>query len=219
MRFLLRLLFPPKCVLCGRVLPDSQTDLCHKCRQTTVDFPKANRKISFVAGWTALWYYSGSVRDSLLRYKFSHRRSYGEVYGRLLAMKLQNHPLCQYDVLTWVPISKQRLRKRGYDQVELIAKAVARELGTPAQSTLIKIRHTQTQSSLPDASHRRANVLGAFAVEDPKRIAGKRILLLDDIITTGATSSECARVLLTAGAKEVYCAAVAAHPNKKKAGD
>lgn len=213
---LLALFFPPKCILCQKVLPEAQTDLCHSCRRDTEEYKKSTHKISFVAGWTAMWYYNGKVRDSMLRYKFYGRRSYGEVYGRLLAMKLHREPLCQYDILTWVPVSNRRKWKRGYDQVELIARSAASELGTAATPVLKKIRHNKPQSRLPDVSHRRANVLGAFTVIDPSAILGKRVLLLDDIITTGATVSECARTLLTAGAKEVHCAAVAALNKEKR---
>ena len=213
---LMNLLFPPKCILCHKVLPKAETDLCHSCRADTEIFTKSKHRISFVAGWTSLWYYSGKVRHSLLLYKFYNRRSYGSVYGRLLAMKLQEKPLCDYDILSFIPISRLRRWRRGYDQVELIADSVALELGTPAVPILKKIRHTKPQSRLPDAARRRANILGAYAVTDPAGIAGKRILLLDDIITTGATASECARVLLTAGAKEVYCAAIAAPYDKKE---
>lgn len=76
-------------------------------------------------------------------------------------------------------------------------------------STLVKIRDNPPQSGITDDAKRRANVLGAYRVTDPARAAGKRILLLDDVITTGSTAGECARMLLIAGAKEVTCAAVA----------
>ncbi len=213
---ILSIFFPHQCVLCQKVLPTGQTDLCHSCRAETEDFPKPKYKISFVAGWTSMWYYNEKVRHSMLLYKFYNRRSYGAIYGRLLAMKLQETPLCQYDILTWVPVSSRRKWKRGYDQVELIAQSVGQELLTPATPTLRKVRHTKPQSRLSDISRRKANVLGAFAVLDPAIVAGKRILLLDDIITTGATVSECSRVLLTAGAKEVHCAAVAALNKEKR---
>ena len=207
--------FPAKCVLCGKVLSEGQ-DLCRSCRTDTEDYPKPKNKISFVAGWTAMWYYNGKVRHSMLLYKFYGRQSYGSVYGRLLAMRLLSKPLCEYDILTWVPISRQRKSKRGYDQVELIALSAGQELGTPAIPVLKKIRHTKPQSRIRDSAHRKANILGAYCVPNPAQIAGKRILLLDDIITTGATVSECARTLLTAGAKEVYCAAVAANKDKRR---
>lgn len=207
---ILDIFFPAKCLLCQRVLSRDETDLCHNCRNDTEEYPKPKHKISFVAGWTAMWYYNGNVRHSLLLYKFYNRRSYGAVYGRLLAMMLSSKRLCDYDILTWVPVSRRRRWLRGYDQVELIARSAGQELNTPAIAVLKKIKHTKPQSRLPDYAQRKANVMGVFSVPDPALIAGKRILLLDDIITTGATVSECARVLLTAGAKEVSCAAVAA---------
>lgn len=213
---ILDLIFPPKCILCQRLLSREETDLCHICRTDTEDFTKANHKISFVAGWTALWYYRDKVRHSLLLYKFHNHRSFGPVYGKMLAMKLSEQPFCDYDILTWVPVSRQRRWKRGYDQVELIARTIGQERSTPAVSVLHKVRNPEPQSRLSDVSQRKANVLGAFAVQDPKLVAGKRILLLDDIITTGATVSECARVLQTAGAQEVYCAAVAALNKEKR---
>ncbi len=210
---LVSLLFPPKCVLCTALLPDGQTDLCHACRAKAPKFSKSRISIPFVAQWTAVWYYKGAVRSSILRYKFSGRRSYSAAYGRLLAMKLHTAPPGEFDILTWVPISAVRRFQRGYDQVELLAGTVASELGIRAQRTLRKIRHTKPQSAIPDPSARKANVLGAFRVLHPERIAGKRILLLDDIITTGATASEAAKVLRLAGAKQVYCAAIAASPD------
>ena len=81
---------------------------------------------------------------------------------------------------------------------------------------LHKIRNNRPQSRIRGQAQRRANVLGAYVTVDQEKLAGKRILLLDDIITTGATAGECARVLLTAGAKDVYCAAVAAARSQKK---
>ena len=79
-----------------------------------------------------------------------------------------------------------------------------------ATATLKKVRHNKKQSGLGDISQRRANVLGVYRVLDPEAVRGKRVLLLDDVLTTGATAGECARMLLTAGAKEVHCAALAA---------
>lgn len=213
---LLDLFFPAKCVLCRKVLSEDETDLCHSCRTDTEEYPKPKQKISFVAGWTSMWYYNGNVRHSMLLYKFYGRQSYGTIYGRLLAMKLMKNPLCHYDILTWVPVSRFRKWRRGFDQVELIAEAAGTELGTPALPVLKKIRHTKPQSRLPDFAHRKANILGAYSVPEPSAIIGKRILLLDDIITTGATISECAKTLLTFGAKEVYCAAVAANKEKRR---
>lgn len=209
MIMIFRLLFPPKCVLCRAVLAEEETDLCRSCRESQMEYNGSKIKLSFLAQWTGLWYYKENVRQSILRYKFYGRRSYGESYGRLLAMKLQKEGLDDTDLLSWIPISRQRKRSRGYDQSQLLAAAVAKELGMQEVATLRKIRNAKPQSTMGSAAHRRANILGAYSVIDPSLIAGKRILLLDDIVTTGATASECARTLLTAGAKEVKLATLA----------
>ena len=208
--YLLNLLFPRKCILCRELLEKEETDLCRKCRVEAPEYPVRKENLQFLDSFTAVWYYEEDVRSSLLRYKFNGLQTYADSYGRLLAMKLlQAHPE-GFDCLTWVPISPMRRFKRGYDQVELLAKAVGRELGMTPVPLLRKVRHNRPQSSLRDAARRRANVLGAYRERNREQITGKRILLLDDVLTTGATAGECARVLLTAGAKEVHCAAVAA---------
>ncbi len=210
------LLFPPKCVLCGRLLEKEETDLCNTCRVDGPVYPRPGTKKDSIDRWTAVWYYDNTVRRSLLRFKFRGARSYAGAYGRQLAMKLDREALTDFQILTWVPVSGRRLRKRGYDQARLIAEATARELGTQAQRTLEKARDNPPQSGIRGQAHRRANVLGVFRVTDPALVRGKKVLLLDDILTTGATACECARVLLTAGAEEVLFAAVAAAgPNKE----
>lgn len=209
------LLYPPKCVLCGSLLEAEETDLCRSCRCDTTEFPDSRLKLPYLAHWTSLWYYEGSVRRSILRFKFRGARSYAQAYGRLLAMKLLAANT-EFDILTWVPISRLRKWRRGYDQVQLIAEAVGKELGITPQRTLVKHRNNRPQSRLGNAAQRRANVLGVYRCVDPQPIRDKRVLLLDDIMTTGATAGECARVLLTAGAKEVLCATVAAAPHHEK---
>ena len=214
---MLNLIYPRKCLLCEKILSKQVPDLCESCRAEAETFPEVKNTLSFVAGWTGMWYYKGNVRNGILRYKFYGRRNRGDNFGRLLAMHLLQRNYTDFDVLTYVPLSAAKLRKRGYDQVEQIGKAVSRELNQPLVSTLKKIRDTSTQSTLETLDARRANVLGAYVVTNPAIVKGKRILLLDDVITTGSTASECAKTLLFSGAKEVYCAALAAiHPDKKQ---
>ena len=202
-------LFPPKCVLCRNLLEKEQTDLCHHCRIHATVAPSTHKKIPHLDRWTAVWYYEDTVRSSIIRFKFHNARSYALAYGRFLSMKLLEEEMTDFDILTWVPVSPLRRLKRGYDQVELLAQAVGRELDTEPMPLLRKIRNAPPQSGISGDAARRANVLGAYRVTDPDALRDKRILLLDDVITTGATASECARVLLTAGAKSVNCAAVA----------
>ena len=208
-RRMLEWLFPGKCVLCRKILQKEETDLCRACRANQPEYPYGKKKVTRIADLTAVWMYEGNVRRSIHRYKFNGVRHYADVYGRLLAMRILRD-LRPADVITWVPISRRRLRKRGYDQVELLAKAMGGELGIPTEKLLEKFRDNRANSGLKTPAERRANVLGVYRAAAPDRIAGKRVLLLDDIVTTGATASECARVLLTAGAEEVLVAAVAA---------
>ena len=211
----LRLLFPPKCILCGKLLKDEETDLCRSCRTDSPECHKNNLTFSFLDSWAAVWYYDGYIRKSLQRFKFSRARHYAPAYGRLLAMKLMTEYPEGFDVLTWVPVSRIRKFTRGYDQVELLAEAVGKELGMEPVRTLRKLRNNPPQSGISGAEKRRGNVLGIYRIENPERVLGKRVLLLDDIITTGATAGECARVLLTAGAREVHCGCIAVAKKRK----
>ena len=210
---LLNLLFPPKCTLCAKVLEKQETDLCRTCRVDSPECAGIHKNFSFLDSWAAVWYYEGYIRESLLRYKFRRARHYAPVYGRMLAMRLQQEYPEGFDILTWVPISRLRRFTRGYDQVELLAEAVGQELGMQPMPTLKKVRNNRPQSGIVGQAKRRANVLGVYRAVCPQEVQGKRVLLLDDIITTGATAGECARVLLTAGAKEVHCGVIAAARN------
>lgn len=210
-----RLLYPPKCVLCGELLSPEETDLCHGCRLDTPECNVQNVKLPHLAHWTALWYYEEKVKKGIHRFKFSNHRGMALSYGRLLAMKLMAEDI-SFDVLSWVPISSRRLWSRGYDQGKLLAQAVGKELSVKPQAVLRKRRNNSPQSTLGDAAQRRANVLGAYRCTAPELVQGKRILLIDDVLTTGATAGECARVLLSAGAAAVSCATVAAANHQHK---
>ena len=204
MDWLLNLLFPPKCVFCGRLLTEQEEKLCRNCRN---DLPETERRrdVPLTTGCVAPLRYSGVVRDSILRYKFGGRQHYAEVYGPMIASRLRD---CEADLITFVPVSRRRRFSRGYDQAELLAEATAACLHLPCEKVLWK-KHTGKQSRMRDAAARRANISGAFALRKDADVRGKHILLIDDICTTGATLSEAALVLRTAGAKAVSCAVLA----------
>lgn len=210
MKWLLNLLFPPKCILCGELLPKGQRDLCEECLIFGPDYPNRKKHTQFLDSFAAVWYYEGNVRKSILRYKFYHARHYAPAYGRFLAGKIAEVYPEGFDCLTWVPVSPLRKLTRGYDQSALLAKAVGAELDMIPVPLLKKIRHNRPQSGISKEEKRRANVLGAYRVTDSQCVVGKRCLLLDDVLTTGSTAGECARMLKTAGAKEVHCAVLAA---------
>ena len=209
---LLDLLFPPRCVFCRRLLHRGEEGICPRCQQ---ELPwalgaEAEQKGEFFSLCASPLWYQDQVRASFHRYKFKGVRGYSRTYGRLVAQCVQDHLAGRYDLITWVPLSRARLRQRGYDQAMLLASAAALALDDVAAETLCKVRDTEAQSGLGknDAS-RRANVLSAYQVTDPALVEGRRVLLIDDIVTTGSTLSECARVLRTAGATDVVCAALA----------
>lgn len=164
--FLLDLLYPPRCAFCHDFLETSGDGICAHCR-TGLPFAQngGRQRFSFVRACVSPLNYDGDVRASLLRYKFGGATGYAKVYGRLVAGTVRAELAGEYDLVTWVPLSRRRLRERGYDQARLLAKATAKELGLPLTPTLHKQRNTQPQSGTGDAAKRRANITGAYRMK------------------------------------------------------
>lgn len=201
---LLDLLYPPKCPFCGK-LTEKDGDICPDCLRTLpfTTHAGAAQKGEFFDVCLSPLYYEDKARQSLLRYKFGGKTSYCKVYARLMAETVRDHLSGTWDAVTWVPVNRRRRRTRGYDQAELLARELSRELGIPCRRTLIKVRRNAVQSSISEPSRRRANVSGVYRAAEEQH--GHRLLLADDVITTGATLAECSRMLLMAGAEEVDC--------------
>ena len=203
----MNLLFPPKCPFCGKV--QDVPGICPDCEKDLPWIPGAEALREGPGGLRcagAVWY-EKTVRDALLRLKFQGASEIAEPLGELLARCAAEQFGGEFDTVTWVPVSKKRLRKRGYDQAELLARSACRFWDIQPVRLLEKKEDNPAQSGIRDAAARRANVLGVYeAVGD---VAGKRILLIDDICTTGATLIECTRVLEDAGAEQVVCVAAA----------
>ena len=207
---LMDLLFPPKCVFCGRILHDKDDLWCSKCIESLPFTLNGGRQDGVYYDYCiSPLYYKGAVRRSILRFKFRGASSYAAVYGRILAECIREQPDVVYDFISWVPLSSKRKRSRGYDQAMLLAMATALELGDVAVETLNKPRDIRAQSELGGAAERRDNISGAYEAVDPELIEGKCVLLIDDIITTGSTLDECAGILLASGAARVMCAVLA----------
>lgn len=203
----MNLLFPPKCPFCGKV--QDVPGICPDCEKDLPWIPGAEALREGPGGLRcagAVWY-EKTVRDALLRLKFQGASEIAEPLGELIARCAAEQFGGEFDTVTWVPVSKKRLRKRGYDQSELLARSACRFWDIRPVRLLEKKVDNPAQSGIHDGAARRANVLGVYeAVGD---VAGKRILLIDDICTTGATLIECTRVLEDAGAEQVVCVAVA----------
>ncbi|MBQ8076167.1 MAG: ComF family protein, partial [Oscillospiraceae bacterium] len=163
---------------------------------------------------TSLLEYEGDVRQSILRYKFHGLSFYSSVYTELMSDILQTDEYA-CDIVTWVPLSKARLRKRGYDQARLLAEGFAQKKKLPCIPLLKKVRNAAPQSGTRTREERSTNIRNAYQVPAGTEMNGTVVLLLDDIVTTGATLSECARVLKSAGAKQVKALTLARTDLKK----
>ena len=205
---LLNLLYPPRCPFCDQLVPGDEPALCPQCARS---LPRAEGTFSAEGFDTGVFllYYEGTVRESLLRYKFSGCAAYSRVYGEMLAQYVAEALSGDFDLVSYVPVSRRRRALRGYDQAKLLAQRVAEVYHVRPATTLTKIRHNPAQSSMKDARARRRNVHGVYRAVHPEAFAGRRVLLLDDISTTGATLSEAARTLRVAGAEKVVCAVLA----------
>ena len=206
---LLDLIFAPRCVFCGKPLARGEDGgVCAACER---DLPRLSPPRrdgpDFVDAVCAPLEYAGPVREALRRYKFGGKKGYARLFGSLVAGCVRENLAGEYDLISWVPLSSERLAQRGYDQAMLIALATALELGDVAVETLRRTRNSEPQSMSGSAEKRRANISGAYEAVDPELVEGRRILLIDDIITTGSTISECARTLGLAGAESVAGAA------------
>lgn len=210
---LLDALFPTKCILCRDFMEPGYPGICPRCQESMRQTEKGSmKKGDFFAGCVSALYYEGAVKSAIQRYKFRGAQAYSHVFGELVAERIYEQYGQDYDVLTWVPLSYDRRRHRGYDQTERIAREAARRLCRKPVRTLRKKLGVKPQSRSGSPEQRRANIAGAYRVIDPALVKGKRILLIDDIITSGSTLSECAKTLLLAGAEEVLCASLARTP-------
>ena len=207
--FVRELIWPRRCILCHRLLDRGGERLCPACARSVPEPISGARRGTFYRRWAAALWYEGAVRDSFLRFKFGGCRFYADVYGLWLARAIRDKLGSDFDLMTYVPISRIRRRKRGYEQTLLLAQAAGACLDLTPVCTLRKRNLVKPQSRTLNLEERRHNIRGAFHVIAPEDIRGKRVLLIDDVLTTGATVSEASRVLLEAGAKTVHVAALA----------
>lgn len=230
--WILNLIFPRKCVFCRRIpavkeFHEKDVLICKHCAelyegsgfavgQTVVGPGKV-----FVDGIYTAFEYNDAVRNAMLRFKFSGYDFYAKTFAYGL-MKVIRDDFSKaglfaanekFDVIVPVPLSDKRLKERGYNQAELIGEELSLMVGVPmCVAALVKVKEIPKQSR-SKGEERLDNVRGAFGLTEGtisvERVGGKRVLLLDDVLTTGSTLGECAKMLYEAGAAKVYCATVA----------
>jgi ComF family protein len=204
-------LFPPRCAGCARgawpfcsdcrsALTPLEPPWCQRCGRPTqrplADCPDCPPEP--ISSARAPFLFAGPARAAILRMKFSGWRGVGEAMAAGMA-EIGARPGVQ--VVTWVPLARRRLSERGYDQAKVLAAATARGMNLPVVPLLRRIAATDPQARR-SAAERRAAMRGAFvtlALRVPRSV-----LLVDDVLTTGATAAACAEVLVSAGAREVH---------------
>ena len=188
----------PRCLRCGIAFEGvGPSHLCGECLTAPPPFERA----------AAAFRYGGAAKDAVLRLKYGRVYWIGSSLGRKLALTAEQ--LKPIDVVIPIPLHPKRLRARGFNQSALIAKPVARALGCPMETRLLhRVRDTVPQAGLAKPA-RAQNIRGAFLVQRPHRVRQMRVVLVDDVITTGETMKEAARVLLEAGAVSVVALAAA----------
>ncbi len=216
---LLDLLYPPRCPACARL---SGELLCHAClpelasisgpicshcgrpRSVSSDHcPDCAVEQLYFSWARSAWVFSGPGREIIYDFKYRNNTRLTEVLAKTLLPFAGSS-----DVVSWVPLARSKKWARGYNQAELLGRRLARLTGLPAAAFLKRVRRTADQNRL-SPEERRKNVHQAFALRPGTSAAGLAVLLVDDVLTTGSTASECARVLMEAGAKAVHVATLA----------
>lgn len=227
------LIYPGCCLLCGQPLPAEQVHFCPLCRQalfadTESTCPRcagpvgpyavldgrcnACRKESFAFERVLrLGRYEGLLREVILRLKNQTGEGLAELLGECWAKEAAaRFAALPFDVIVPVPLHWRRRWQRGYNQSAALSRGLAASLGVPYQpSWLRRVRHTPRQTSRPTPAERKANVRGAFRARPETALRGRAVLLVDDVMTTGATAGEASRALRAGGASRVIVAVLA----------
>ncbi len=206
---LLNFFFPEVCLLCGKLLYQGEEHICLHCycRLPKTGFYKQISnpawqlflgKVHIEKAWAYLYFEKGSAVQKLVHaFKYHNRKKLAWWLGKLAAEEITRHPDAHtFDVLVPVPLHPSAQRKRGYNQTEWIAQGVHTVTGLPVQTGRL-IKKTPTTSQTRHTVYDRwKNIKQAFAVEHSEELEGKHILLIDDVLTTGSTTTACAEVLL-----------------------
>lgn len=215
---LLDLIYPPHCVVCrdagdGYLCPKCiekitliEPPVCYKCGKPCEAFMCDDcyqREYAFECARSA-GIFDGPLRDAIHALKYRNHEAVADPLAEIMARAFAGTQLARnVDVLVPIPIHSSRMLDRGFNQSEVLARILARRIGLPVETKVLrKVRKTRHQVDLP-LDERTLNVQGSFAIRHSEKISRKRVLLIDDVFTTGSTLDEAARVLLAAGATEV----------------
>lgn len=203
-------LYPPKCYFCGSIL-DEDIPVCQECKENLMLTDETNW-VQYGDQFSCCYshcFYDERFKRGFHRYKFGGCCHYSKLFGAWMAARISESGEPPFEVMTWVPLHAFRKWKRGYDQAELLAREAASHLGMEPVKALRKVRNTAAQSTTASQKQRRKNVKDAYRPLTGEIVKGKRVLLIDDVITTGATLENAAAALRAGGASEVVCMTLA----------
>lgn len=217
MKALSGVLFPDVCAGCSGKLDDLEEYICGTCYENlryltqevvNIEFESHYRSFGIIDSIYPLF---GLEKNSpelniVHAIKYQNKRFLARYLGELIAGAYP--ALSEYDVISPIPLHKLKLLERGYNQTEFISKGISNMTSLPVTPVLRKIKYTESQTH-KSASERRQNIYASFRINDKIEVTGKKILLVDDVLTTGATVSECGRILKAAGAAKVSVASAA----------
>lgn len=204
----LNFIYPPACGFCGEICKEY---LCKKCEISIIKNLKCkidiyNESINrYYNEHLYLFKYEGKIREKILDYKFNDKSYLYKTFSEII---LKNKKACgflnSYDIIIPIPIHKKRKKERGYNQSELIAKDIVNRINSLKmdKDNLYKCKHIKPQSTLTK-KERTENIKGAYRIRDKSKIEDKKIIILDDVYTTGSTVNECSKILKEAGAEKI----------------
>lgn len=205
------LIYPNVCLVCGKKILENKTYACEKCKDILKYSMKRQIKVYSDMYFTKLitcFEYKGLIRNKILAYKFKNKSYLGNSFAQIMSENLQSIK-DEFDIIIPVPIHYKRYLSRGYNQSQILANQISKCLNKKCVTGVLKkFKNVVPQSTL-DHVARKTNVINTYQIRNVSKILGKRILLVDDIYTTGATANECARVLKMHGAKDVIVATIA----------
>ena len=203
--YILHCFFPVRCPYCDELITPHLT-ACEQCEKEIQAVNIFNRTDNMCC--ISPFYYNGIYKKAILDLKFKNRSDYAKTLSLSMTNALKQYfDFSEFDYITCVPPSKNSYHKRGYNQAELLAKGLSLYTEIPFEHLLVKIKDTKVQHTISDAQERKQNIKNAFAVitQYSDKIQDKTILLVDDILTTGATLEECGKELYKNKAKNVIC--------------
>ncbi len=210
-KFISSLFYPARCPYCSKILGPGNL-VCNKCSGVFYATPIiTNLELDYSRSMKVVsaFFYGGKVKEAICNFKFKSNLDYVDHFAQSMVKAMELGGFSRdFDLITFVPMTKKHKKERGFNQAQVLAKALGNFLELPVENTLLKVKKNKAQHTL-NKSERIINVKGVYSIEDKEKVKMKKILLCDDIVTTGNTIRECALSLTEAGAKRVLGVTIA----------